>query len=870
MTSDIKLYQTPLVEGQNKLIDDIESFLDKSRGSSEIQDSFCSLIYQKSEIQLQKCGLDLEIKLSINQSNVPFSSANYCKITTTYNGVAQKFYYFVRNVEWTSESTIKLILRMDTLSTFGSEIIDTNNWNSRTFVEREHTDRYFTTRYDKEDEYENTYYVYKKKVNPISEGIDFPLVLKEKRTLRENLFPYQRFYLIYRSTFLYDEGETPSETEQMKNAVQCYLVAGAGDEIPVDDPVGSSADIDFNIDDLDENTELVFDMEDNPDLFVQRRASIDGVSHYFSTNLFFYTKNGNNLKGFVVLRKYKNNLNEDNLALYSCYFNEDGTIPRSGVAYNYNQGLIADTRNDKSKEAGLSQYGYVSGQGKFNYELVGEGRSIAFTNVRKAYKIPYVNSDPRYISSDIAHWTTYKTNKTNLPFSWSVVNYSSAGIHTMRTIDEIDRTDSQLIKIIELPYAPNTIVGNATIGYSFGANWQIVQVDETAEIRDKYERSFKLVGEGIEHDFSHFLTDSFKIDLTESFDRASIEFYRTPEWQNESKLLHSDFTIHKLVYDSFSIPFKIEKYADVHYTNEVDEEKYIVYYAVSSNITSGFVFKITNTSEPVEDICADFIGYESEEDYPLTLVCTRNNEVNIYNSAFLNYIRGGYNYDVKAKSYTMQSAQLSLQQSIGNDIFSILKGGTSSQGIVSGVIGLAQAFYNYKIGEQQLNIQGKQLQNSIDKSLKSLSLQSVNVSGSDNLSLFNRYAPNKVQEITYELRDIDKQKIAKHFHLFGYATNRNKLPDLSSRCFFNYVKCQAVFKRDLLKLIDRTQLPSHQYLYKSGSNSKIMDDIISKFNEGVFIVHKFNEGTTESPSYFWNIELNLENWEKFLEYLKNE
>lgn len=838
MNSLVKLYKTPLVDGHNKLIEDIESFLSNTHASPLLaQSDLCKLIYSNSECQFQKIDIEMTLKLSIKQRDIPLAEANYCSIKNEDS--LKTYYFFIKDIKWRSEEVQELTLRMDTLSTFGEQLLDSTYWNDATFVEREHHERFYTDQYREEDMFQ-----YARKVHPISEGIDFPLIQKSKNVINATSRDLlnKKYYLVYASLFSPED----ADNVESQNAINCYLLAEKGTSIPIYSSQGESSDIDFNFgnnDLLQSGNVLIFDSDDNPDFYIERYR--DTGNPYCSTS--FKLANNVGRKCLFILRQTPNN----QYALYTCLYNEDGTIAGNGTAIELDKGLNTSSHIRGADK--INNQSTYSGNGRFHYSRETIYNSITLHNIRYARKIEQFNDEDRtIIPAILGTWQTYLANKSSLEeYDFT----SGAGIVNMKTIDTIDRTDSRIIKIIELPYAPNQIQGGLTSGFNFGDNWDIALTPDDGQ----FVNSFKLKGNDVNINFSYQLGDLFetmpnrRIVVDEDFN-----FFTAPLYDNESKLYHSDFTRYKLVYDSFAIDWKAENYASLYHDASLSVIGLFINYAVSSNITSGLLFKLSDSSV----FGADVEEYTKDNDFPLTLVAIRNNEVNIYNNAFLNYIRGGYNYDMKAKSLSLQASQLSMQQGLFNSLFGIAKQGTSPQGIATGIIGLGQALLNYNFNQQMLVIEAKQMQNNIDKTLNTNAIQSTNVAGSDNLSLFNIYSENKAYRIVYELRDEDKAKMLRYFHLFGYSTNRNKIPNLDNRCFFNYIKCNAVFDRNIEVIIEvETSLNRI-----SGSSSRIMEDITGRFNAGVFIIHKFDCGQDVNG---WNINLDKENWETFLGFLRD-
>lgn len=107
---------------------------------------------------------------------------------------------------------------------------------------------------------------------------------------------------------------------------------------------------------------------------------------------------------------------------------------------------------------------------------------------------------------------------------------------------------------------------------------------------------------------------------------------------NESKMFNSNFYTYKIAYDSFSSQVVYERVVDVfkQYPTLKLEFK------PSNTINSNLMFKFD-----IEDAT-----YVKVEDYENYLAAQRNNEVALYSQEYVSYIKNGFNYDRKAKTYS--------------------------------------------------------------------------------------------------------------------------------------------------------------------------------------------------------------------------
>jgi hypothetical protein len=128
--------------------------------------------------------------------------------------------------------------------------------------------------------------------------------------------------------------------------------------------------------------------------------------------------------------------------------------------------------------------------------------------------------------------------------------------------------------------------------------------------------------------------------------------------------------------------------------------------------------------------------------------------------------------------------------------------------------------------------------------LQELRAQSTSVAGVDDVDLLKAYTDNRLHEMRYAVNDQTKAMLEDYFYYFGYATNRQKLPNLSSRIWFNYVQCTPYFNDGAYSAL-----------------APFLEDISNKLQAGVTIFHAVNESGTLK----WDLaqeKENLESWFK--------
>lgn len=406
-----------------------------------------------------------------------------------------------------------------------------------------------------------------------------------------------------------------------------------------------------------------------------------------------------------------------------------------------------------------------------------------------------------------------------------------------KSIDSIDRTQSNLNTIIELPYCPSEGIVYNSITDKYTWNDDIWYFDGTY-------RMLKLTN--INSEFYRNLVQQYQIpDMVYNIKESEIATV-TNNNILESKIYHSDFSQLKYVYDSFSMTLDRER---VNVTSDLTTAPEMgIGYKQSNNITSNLLFDIKFDGQDT--------SYKKLGDIDPIILATRNNEVTIYQDSYINYMRTGYNYDKKAQAIANKQQSINVAGSVIQTAASLVTGGISIFSNVSSILkekkgyeqdifntldrkygqyisdpsrqeafdmyadnlskAMANEKYRNKMGQvfgagTQLAISNsfsivgtisnaittrQQQENSMNAKLAELQSQSASTVGSNDLNLLNYYNGNKLHEMKYEISDGMKKPIFDMFYYLGYTTNLQKKPDLYTRHVFNYIMCEPEFKPD--------------------------------------------------------------------------
>ena len=387
-------------------------------------------------------------------------------------------------------------------------------------------------------------------------------------------------------------------------------------------------------------------------------------------------------------------------------------------------------------------------------------------------------------------------------YSTITVGQTSA---TLLSINSVDRTDTRIVKIIKMPYAPFTLdfsLGKLNIptGWTYSGGYLLLNDLNT---------EFLNIVEGNDD-----LSDYVNLTVVPS----DIGKNKDNDIKYESKLYNSNYFSLKYIYDSFEKEFLLERYN----TNSAFPGVRIDF-KQSNNISSNAVFKFI----PMNGT------YKEPTLYGQFLNVNRQNEVALYNSDYLNYIRNGYNYDKKAKERQEQYGLTGIGLGAGAAILSSLV----SAGAVgaAGAISFATSAINSLVSVINTSISNEQ---ALQQKLENAKRSAASVSNTEDLNLLSYYNGNRLIKYTENINDNIKKSIYDLFRLTGYACNDYAVPVVNSRLYYNFLQCKA-------------DIEETDWTY----GKEFLDDIKAKYEIGVTYFHRV-DGT-----YDWHQRKeNFETW----------
>ena len=763
--------------------------------------------------------LDLDWKQAEFQMNQSAYDWNYIRIR---NGADPFFYYFVERIDWLSENTARFVLLMDTINTFKYNvkyIVD-----KKTLVNRMHKDRYekmsstqkcrFVIPYDSGTEVHEV-------TNSIIGNLKTTLVSYSVVT-NESCTGATISSISYTGTL-----HVVSDPRRLQVTCSASSSGSITFDVTLNITDSFSTLIDFKSEGITAplykyKEEKLIDDRGNDE--VQWRLYYKNATGYAPDNptpveCYLYPDRPITIKylgsqgivgyadlvedeKYLFLLNYDYNVDWNNFSVsmndidVPLYYDEVGrpiNNPRLNAIYI-------------TKATGESLISLYVADNNNAWSLVGKAAQIKFNTYSQNLYIKmhkYNAGQPVLALSQILEYgyfrPSYATYEFSLASSWldgSVSNY-------------IDRTLEENIKIIDPPYlpTPHRMVNGA---YRIGSPWMYDNISHTIKLTD-FESllSSEVETQSIEEPNAYLYLDTTGLDLTGTGNRWNV---------GDPKLKHSEFARPKFVYDSFSKDFYLEM-MNINY----DAPYFFSFkFNMTKNIASKFLFSFIHIKNKV-----------SVENYDNIMIAIRNNEEVLYSSQYLNYLRTGYNFDVKSKERQETAGAIGLGLSAGGVMASLLLSSNpvGALAVATAGIGLANQYVSYA------KMQAEN-ESSIERKLQESKLQATNVLNADDLDLLKEYSGNKAKLCLYRVSDRMLKVLDDLFYYAGYSVNEQMIPTTDSRYWFNFVQCDLVVSET------------------DNISDECMNDIIERFKQGVTFLH-YRNSTFDFAQEKENLEVGL-------------
>lgn len=690
------------------------------------------------KFQYQRLEQTKRIKIAYTQelnSPSPAFLPNYCMIETTEDdgdstSIAPA-YYFVVEVEQRARETVSLTLQLDVLNTFYDQF--KQRMTPETYIARAHKDRFSKVR-----KFGNVYFL-ANSFDRVSEGDNMPLIESEseRRTVYETekgdlAANPLKFYLVYRT----DEDGRPC----IDLAANRQITIGAGASGPTFSLLASQMPEGTYYYIIAEN--ISFSVDGSQSDFI----NITGTWSGFANRTRTYSG-----EGFLVF--WKSIINGVPYICFEFVSDSENVNAENGIYYSLHDPMSAPSEPDYRFQGVKDN----NAEGQINILL---GKTIYFSNT-KTYDQDLIRT-----------------------FQKITINAGTFVPKTLGQIDLLDRTSQKIVKVIECPYCPVPIsYDSATEIYTISQEYF---PNESEEENPPFLRTYDLAKPFPKRQIGKVDWDSFLVQSAASLNPLSRPFLADP------KIYTSPYFAITLLYDSFSLAVKLEDYE----FNNSDGYPILgdleLMYKQSANVSSSLMFEAVSPADlgPISDW--QYTLGKSEENYPRVLPASRNNEVALYSSEYLEYLKNGFNYDKKKREEGLAfSGAMAGLQTLGAVLSFALSGATGGATAIAGAglaIGAATTFAN--MGQKAYTSAEE-----LNQKISLLKAQSYRVSSIDDLDLFNEYGKNKLSVLFYRVKENDLNRIRARFQYFGYAVDEygEPWPYMNSRHDFNYLKCDPVF-----------------------------------------------------------------------------
>lgn len=790
-SSKLKIYQTAITPKKNMVVDDIDIYLSKLTPTIDIPD-----------FQYQKIGLDIEIKVPADQSNVGNNAlGNYVSIEQD----DRVYYFFIMGAEWKNPMCVGLRLSIDTLNTFDKDL----KWSPQTLIKRRHKDRFYATPIA-ENKFTHTK-TFVRNIDKMKEGIQLPFVSQESMVIEQDnggKTDLLDWYLVYQT-------RKDLKPDDIANPIDCYICANK--QLPV----------------WDESRKKI--------LTIPCKELTPYKSYFFTTN---YNLNGEiKFDGvtYEIGKEYETivdisddvqqNKRTGKRILTGIMFFVDSSY-NLFYSFQYNAEVACLLISDSEKVVRGQNLATKPTTREDRAYIVEYGGAEVYVNKASIKDIIILQGDALEVCDGIPQQDT--PTPEDVAKNRKEIIDTRAGLTKIKSFDEVDRTDSKLMKIIKLPYAPTDF----TYVYSEEYDSDFFVFDLAKWEYDEKERLLHLKSNQSNTNLASIITE---MDLTGIFTQN----IQLNEWAKEgifskfeSKLYSSEFYIYKFVYDSFAKDIALERIrAFYNLPTSVKNLKFPIEFKVTNTINSKMAFKF------------DIPLYDEVVDYEKFLIVNRNNEEPIYSNDYVNYIRNGYNYDVKSKNNALTTDIIGVASGLATGLSSVgmtnyirdqqtnlLTAGNKPNSKYAGnkqyvgAMGLLSAasiaassipiFGSAANGAISLISSAMERENQMQGNLHNLSQQSTVVQGSDDVDLLSYYNKNKLERKIYRPIEEYQNMLTTLFHYTGYADATRNFPTMHTRREFDYMQCEAVF-----------------YGEETSSYADYLDDIKARYALGVTRFH---------------------------------
>lgn len=833
MSTTIKLFYTnrdtsakwELLPNKLLIVEDIESYL-TSKSALTIN----NFQYIKNDLEI---GINVQMSQSFSQ---PKSALNF-KYVSILNDNELTHYYFVKKATWRSKDCVRFELVMDVLNTFQENRDYTFKANTR--IIREHKNRfikqpsnilelYITNVISSSGTLEVGYLIDIYDINNnlvcsgnitqfLSNGLRIDITNPSSHEAVINAFnnsitaPFRIVYgedaylvfLTAQGLYRFTGFELWRNIDFQSEGINPLLVRRFSSVI------NDSASL------LNQNWYLLYRNQNNP-----TESLVNPVECYLipenETNVDsgVITSGRITATSLVYGRYYYARIYEENLVgqvqIRQKITLPDGTIIDGADTTRYHYGTYLEITRGTNNTINLVVYNYYS-----NTQIIGVYFDLDYIQLDN---LPF-----KYVVENSKHTSGFYLNSMwNNEVEWT----NTSATNKLFAMSQIDKTDAKNIKLIKLPYCPYdfTIIGGK-IAVNNDENWDYTFFTQSNNI-NFYALKLHKLNTKLQRNFSKdsaVINPFYKLKVGNVFPYYT-DLRKPLSDELESKLFHSDFYSPTFVYDSFTLKMDLEKCMISDYI-DYGVANLNIKFTMTSTINSKFLFTFAN-----------YYCNQSTENFYNVISVARNNEVVLYNVPYINYIRTGFNYDVKAKNVANVSNVAGLGLSIASVGASLLAPSVPLKiaGVVASLVSVAMSIKNTIVSAVNN-------ENSIKQKIISTQNQATSVAGSDDVDLMSEYCGNRLQHYLYKPTEMMTNLLNDLFFYAGYSSNRMAIPTHNNRVNFDYLECEASIEA-------AASIPD-----------ECMTELINCFKTGVVYLHKINSRSTK-----WDFEQKYENWERDL------
>ena len=779
--------------------------------------------------QYQKCEFEMGINVELAQSYAQPKTSVSFKYVSIQNTGEQVHYYFVKKAVWRSKTCVRFELVMDVLNTFQEGYDYT--WKANTKITREHKDRYTRTKsMTCAIDYSIT-----ASSGSLSEGDRVALFNDRGDTV------FTGTLIFIDSSFANIQIENPTKEEDYIALIQPYL----GDRFDLQRIEGTIAYISFEPATLQDfnftTTRKYYRVIDyvpegiNPVLIRKSEPYTIERSGLLNQNWYLLYRNANNPDPSEYVNPVECYLIPENeTKTDSAYITGGRLIPswlEEGKWYVFSLGrgeisILATLSNGvvadgSSYSAGVFQILVSKAGDKINVMYIWGNSSS------QRWGIFWQYDDIDYITfSEVPVSYRKYDSLPELDLSWASSYHgdsyfnNSDDKNVIDGIATLDRADAKNIKCIKLPYCPfNLSYTGDTLNINGSTVWERASFSQS-QGGNMYALRLKNSNTKLQGTFRGGTANPF----------LNLSVILTPNAQDlredelDSKLFHSAFYSPTYVYDSFALKVDLEK-CDLAYYIDNGVSTNDITFTMTKTINSKFMFTLTS-----------YVCNKSEVNFYNVLPIARNNEEVLYNVPYINFIKTGYNYEIKAKNVQNASNFIGLGMSAASMgvALAVPTAPLKAAAVVGALVSMAMSVKSTIVS----TIQGEE---NIKQKLTQYQNQAASVMGSDDVDLMSEYCDNRLKYMVYEPTDNMKALLNDLFFYAGYSSNRMAIPTHNNRLNFDYLECEASIEA-------AASIPQ-----------ECLTELITCFKNGVVYLHKTSRATDK-----WDFEQKYENWENSL------